>query len=167
MVAPHPDTHAIVSEWLEDHSIPADTIRPVLHGDWLMLEAVPISTANSLLGASYEIYEHLETGDTIIRTTSYSLPAALHEHIALVSPTTFFGGMRPLKATHHLDPSAPILKEDSALRAEVLSTNAVPSSCASSITPACLQALYNTTGYTPKATDVNVLGVAGCATSLA
>ncbi|VDC03294.1 unnamed protein product [Peniophora sp. CBMAI 1063] len=161
LVAPHPDTHSIVSEWLEDHAIPADTVRPVLHGDWLMLEAVPISTANTLLGASYEIFENLETGDRVLRTTSYSLPADLHDHISLVSPTTFFGGMRPMKTTYHLEPEAPIVKEDSALRAEVLSTGAVPSSCASSITPACLQALYNTTGYTPKATDVNVLGVAG------
>ncbi|VDC03355.1 unnamed protein product [Peniophora sp. CBMAI 1063] len=161
LVAPHPDTHAIVSEWLAHHAIPADTVRPALHGDWLMLESVPISTANTLLGASYEIYENMETGDSIIRTTSYSLPADLHEHIALVSPTTFFGGMRPMKTTYHLEPSAPVLKEDSTFRAEVLATGAVPSSCASSITPACLQALYNTTGYTPQATDVNVLGVAG------
>lgn len=162
LVAPHADTHAIVSEWLEHHAIPAESVRPVLHGDWLMLEAVPISTANTLLGASYEIFENLETGDKILRTTSYSLPADLHEHISLVSPTTFFGGMRPMKTTYHLEPSAKIIEEDSALRAEVLSTAAVPSSCASTITPACLKALYNTASYTPKATDVNILGVAGC-----
>ena len=49
-------------------------IKPAFAGDWLILEAVPLSTANSLLGASYQLYTHSETKDTVLRTTSYSLP---------------------------------------------------------------------------------------------
>ena len=51
-----------------------------------------------------------------------------------------------------------------ALRAEIAKLSplaTVPSSCGSTITPACLRALYNTTSYTPKATATNKLGVAG------
>jgi tripeptidyl-peptidase-1 len=37
----------------------------------------------------------------------------------------------------------------------------VPSSCSSTITPACLRALYNTSAYTPAATSENKFGIAG------
>jgi tripeptidyl-peptidase-1 len=160
LVAPHPDTSELVSAWLEDHSIDADAVRPVLSGDWLMLSAVPISTANILLGASYEVYEHAQTGERLLRTTSYSLPSVLHGHVSTVSPTTYFGGPKPLRATHRISQVATTVAgaTDDDLRSDAT----VPSSCASTITPACLKALYNTTGYTPQATDKNIIGVTGC-----
>jgi tripeptidyl-peptidase I len=121
-----------------------------------------LPTANDLLGASYQLYTHSETKDTVLRTTSYSLPALLHEHVSVVAPTTFFGGPRAQRATSRLQHGAPVLVDDENVRAAVAaSPAAVPASCARTITPSCLKALYNTTGYTPKATNKNILAVAG------
>jgi len=161
LVAPHPDSHAVVAAWLAAHDVPEDAVRPAFAGDWLVLEAVPVSTANALLGADYQIYSHTETGETIVRTTSYSLPSLLHDHVSVVAPTTFFGGPRPFRATSRIQKAAPVIENDEEIRNAVLSPDAVPSSCARTITPACLQALYNTTGFVPKATNKNILAVAG------
>ncbi|KZV69308.1 subtilisin-like protein [Peniophora sp. CONT] len=162
LVAPHPDTHSIVSDWLSAHEIGGDTIRPVFTGDWLLLEAVPVSTANTLLGASYQMYTHEETKDTILRTLSYSLPSRLHEHVRVVAPTTFFGSPEPFRATSAISQDGLVLDNDEAIRNDIPNSDAaVPASCARTITPACLKALYNTTAYTPQATDKNILGVAG------
>ncbi|VDC03354.1 unnamed protein product [Peniophora sp. CBMAI 1063] len=162
LVAPHRDTHSIVGEWLSAHGISEDTVRPVFTGDWLLLEAVPVSTANTLLDASYELYTHQETNATILRTLSYSLPSRLHEHVRVVAPTTFFGNPEPFRATSHISPNAVVLDNDDDVRNAVPTSDAtVPATCARAITPACLKALYNTTGYTPLATDRNILGVAG------
>ncbi|KAI0029548.1 subtilisin-like protein [Vararia minispora EC-137] len=157
LVAPHSDTHAIVASWLAAHNIAA---RPAFNGDWLQLDAVPIETANALLDASYQLYEHPSTGETLLRTQSYSLPAALHGHVSVVAPTTFFGTPQAMRATSRVEENTKVVQED-VLRAQALSPDAVPSSCASTITPSCLKALYNTTGFTPAATNRNILAVAG------
>ena len=162
LVAPHRDTHSIVGDWLSAHEISEDSIRPMFTGDWLLLEAVPVSTANTLLGASYQMYTHNETDATVLRTLSYSLPSRLHEHVRVVTPTTFFSNPEPFRATSRISQNAPVLEDDEDLRNGVPTSDAtVPATCARAITPACLQALYNTTGYTPRATDKNILGVAG------
>ena len=77
----------------------------------------------------------------------------------------YFGGMHRMRATHHLQADGPIIS-DSDAAAQIQSVGqgsnaAVPASCENTITPACLQALYNTTGFTPQATNVNQIGVAG------
>ncbi|THH15737.1 hypothetical protein EW146_g4775 [Bondarzewia mesenterica] len=167
LVAPHPDTSAIVSAWLEHHGVPATSVTPSAGGDWLTLSAIPVTQADMLFGAKYQVYRHAHTNDSLIRSISYALPAILHDHVNVVAPTTFFGVPRPYRKTVKVLPNAPILEDgDAAIRAEIsalgsLATQAVPSSCGSTITPACLRALYNTTAYTPKATSSNTLGVAG------
>ncbi|KAF8267183.1 peptidase S8/S53 domain-containing protein [Lactarius quietus] len=55
-----------------------------------MLKAVPVFKANTLLEATYQLYRHVESHETIIRTVGYGLPAALHEHVRTVVPTTAF-----------------------------------------------------------------------------
>ena len=118
-----------------------------------------------LLGAQYKIYRHAHTNESLVRTTSYALPSALHDHVNVVAPTTFFGVPQAYRKTVSIRLGAPVLANgDAALRAEIAKLSplaTVPSSCGSTITPACLRALYNTTSYTPKATATNKLGVAG------
>jgi hypothetical protein len=46
-------------------------------GNTLMLKAVPLTKANTLLDASYQFYRHVETHETIVRTVGYGLPAVL------------------------------------------------------------------------------------------
>ncbi|KAF8258775.1 peptidase S8/S53 domain-containing protein [Lactarius quietus] len=89
LVAPHPMTLKLVKSWLKHNGIPSSSV--MRHdGNTLMLKAVPVTKANTLLDASYQVYRHIESHETIVRTVSYGLPAALHEHVRTVVPTTAF-----------------------------------------------------------------------------
>jgi tripeptidyl-peptidase I len=72
--------------------------------------------------------------------------------------------MRAMRATNRISSVKPI-ENDHEIQAQALSSPGslatVPSSCATTITPTCLRALYNTSTYVPKATATNVMGVAG------
>ncbi|KAH9017701.1 peptidase S8/S53 domain-containing protein [Lactarius hengduanensis] len=70
LVAPRPETLLLVNSWLEHHGI--------------------YSSPNTILGASYQLYRHVKSNETIIRTVGYALPAPLHWHVLTVVPTTSF-----------------------------------------------------------------------------
>jgi tripeptidyl-peptidase-1 len=153
LVAPAPATTSAVNAWLAHHNVSASAATPA--GDWLAL-TLSVAQAERMLGARYAVYAHPGAADVVVRTLSYRLPRALHAHVDVVAPTTYFGTLRAMR-TH----SRPAV----ARPAEPLVTTpgadaTVPSSCSSSITPACLKALYNIT-YTPVSTATNKLGVAG------
>jgi tripeptidyl-peptidase-1 len=59
-------------------------------GGWLMVTGMTVSQENKLLGASYELYYHLGTNETILRMVGYALPAALHIHVQTIAPMTAF-----------------------------------------------------------------------------
>jgi tripeptidyl-peptidase-1 len=92
LVAPHPDTLNLVHAWLDYSGIPSSSISESLThgGSSLKLTGVPISQANDFLGASYQLYRHVETNETIVRTTGYALPVVLHDLVQTVVPTTCF-----------------------------------------------------------------------------
>lgn len=54
-----------------------------------MLVGVPVIQANALLDASYQLYRHVESHKTIVRTVIYALPATLHRQV----PTGADGGL--------------------------------------------------------------------------
>ncbi|KAF8260175.1 subtilisin-like protein [Lactarius quietus] len=157
LVAPHPDTLSLVSSWLKHHGVPSSSISTTLGGNWLAVVNLSLSQANAMLGASYQLYQHVETNDFIVRTISYSLPEALHGHIETVMPTTFFAsalteGMKPrmqpgttVEARTPTGPGEPILSHESDRYVE----------------PAFLRWLYKTSGYVPAAADRNMVGVGG------
>jgi tripeptidyl-peptidase-1 len=166
LVGPHPNTLELVNSWFAYHDIPS-SFSPTHGGNWLTLLDLPVSKANDLLDASYQLYRHAETNETVLRTISYSVPAALHKLVQTVAPTTYFGSPRAMRQTSHLNPNAPTLPYgDQELREAVAnakpgSAATVPASCANTTTPACLRALYNTETYVPAATSNNKLGIAG------
>ena len=90
LVAPHPHTHQLVNAWLEYNNIQSSSISRTHGGCWLTVTGVPVAQANELLGASYQLYYHAGTNDTILRTFGYALPAALHTVVETVAPTTSF-----------------------------------------------------------------------------
>jgi tripeptidyl-peptidase-1 len=97
LVAPHPDTLELVSSWLKYNGVPPSSISTTHGGGWLTVAGVPVSQANKLLGASYQLYYHPGTNETILRTVGYALPAALHIHVQTIAPTTAFTSMRLLQ----------------------------------------------------------------------
>lgn len=130
-----------------------------------MVVDVPLSQANQILGASYQLYHHAETNDTVLRTTSYSLPETLHGHIQTVVPTTYFGSPRSQRATQHVRPSGvSVAREEAGLSGEFVTD--LPSRevvWSGFTTPSYLRWQYKTIGYEPAATAVgrNGLGIVG------
>ncbi|KAJ6535510.1 family S53 protease [Mycena capillaripes] len=151
-VKPTDETLAAVSEWLAENSIAAKPVTPA--GDMLEIN-IPVSQANDLLDADFSVFTHVESGKTSIRTLQYSIPSALQSHVNFLHPTLSF--TRPLG-------SAPAFKAIRTKPAVVEDaspvSDAVPTSCNSVITPACLQALYNIP-TTPATQTSNKLGVSG------
>ena len=165
LVAPHPDSTQLVESWLSHYEVdPSSVIHKSGGGEWINLR-IPLAKAEEMLGAKYNVYHNPTTSDYVVRTLGYSLPRVLHDHIDLVTPTTYFGKLQRMKATSFLQPDIPTLESDAPQLSQVLGAasapGAVPTICNQAITPSCLIALYNTTSYKPSATNGNSLGVAG------
>ncbi|KAH9041304.1 subtilisin-like protein [Lactarius pseudohatsudake] len=146
LVAPHPSTLKLVETWLRHHGVSPSNVSTSHGGNWLTVTGVPVSTANELLGASYQLYRYAGTNKTILRTVGYALPAALHVHVQTVAPTTYFGSpLTPRKSSrgHRGRAAASLLARD------------VP------VTPALLRSLYNSETYQPVAIQQNMIGVTG------
>ncbi|KAF7323341.1 Subtilisin-like protein [Mycena chlorophos] len=144
---PTDETTAAVSQWLSENGIESSAVTPA--GDWISI-SVPVAKANEIFGADFTVFTHTNSGTDYIRTLEYSIPETLQSHIKVVTPTTSFTGPRR---------SGPTIKT-------VQSRNVHPSrassaaSCSSTMTPTCLQSLYQIP-LTPATNKTNVIGVAG------
>lgn len=145
LVAPSAQSVSAVNAWLQDHGLTATSVSPA--GDWLQLDT-DVGNANSLLAADFSTFSHSASGIETVRTLSYSIPAALKDHIDLIHPTTAFP--ETIKTT------------GLAKRAihEPILPRAADSQCANGTTPACLQQLYNIP-TTPATSSSNKLAVTG------
>lgn len=160
MLQPTQETLTSVLTWLEAAGI---SQHVAVEHDWINMN-VTVAQAEKLLDAKYSYFRNEDDKKTVLRTLSYSLPAELHEHILLVQPTTMFGmrAMRNwiqkieelplslLEIAHHKKPpgeNGPVLDV---------------AACNVTITPECLQALYNFKGYKTRAPKgKNKIGVNG------
>ncbi|KAH9169553.1 subtilisin-like protein [Lactarius sanguifluus] len=156
LIAPRPETLELVNSWLEHHDISSSSISMTHGGNTLMLKAVSVTQANTLLGASYQLYRHVERGETTVRTVSYSLPVALHRHVLTVAPTTSFVSPRTQWQTLR-NRSDRAVKSTSGGPATILSSR----TRVNPVTPSFLRWLYDTESYTPTTQGENVLGIAG------
>ncbi|KAH8976371.1 subtilisin-like protein [Lactarius deliciosus] len=159
IVAPHPDTVQLVHSWFEHHRVPSSSVSVTNGGRFLTVTGVSVSLANDLLGASYQLYTHTKTNETIVRTLGYSLPVVLYRHVQTVAPTTFFSSpLTQWQTPRKRSGAAPVRPEKSPLGKPVT----MPlSRRITVVTPAFLRWLYNTFAYVPSAMDRNVVGVAG------
>lgn len=159
MLQPTQETLTSVLTWLEAAGI---SQHVAVEHDWINMN-VTVAQAEKLLDAKYSYFRDDDGKRTVLRTLSYSLPAELHEHILLVQPTTMFGmrAMRnwiqkieelpltSLETSHHKKPPGTTVPLDVA-------------ACNATITPGCLQALYNVNNYQTKAPlGKNKIGVNG------
>ncbi|KAH8987514.1 subtilisin-like protein [Lactarius hatsudake] len=158
LVAPPSDVLELANAWLDHYGVHPSTISTKHGGSWLTLTGVPVSRANGLLRASYQLYQHTGTNDTVLRTLSYGLPAVLVEHVHNVAPTTHFGFPRTLR-------QEPLMRRDRATTDQAKVPRGEPGTVLSSrdhyATPPFLRSFYKTSTYMPLAMDRNVLGVAG------
>ncbi|KAJ7504162.1 family S53 protease [Mycena galericulata] len=145
-LAPTDDALAAVQSWLSSNNVTAVSSAGAA-GDWLTM-TIPVSKANELLGANYETFQHLSSGKSYARTLSYSLPDDVAAHIDDIHPSTTFNN--PVSAR-------PVL---SVPQSSSVPSDATAKSCATSVTPACLQSLYNIP-TTPATQSSNTIAVAG------
>ena len=152
LVAPHPDSLHLVDAWLTHHDIDTSAAQRTGGQDWITV-TVSVVQAEAMLGTKYNVYHHPKSSEYVVRTMGYSLPSALHGHVDVVAPTTYFGTMRSMRATSHLQPEIKPLGSNVEAKRDSI--------CGAIVTPSCLRTLYNTATYTPAATNQNTLGVVG------
>ncbi|KAH9180562.1 subtilisin-like protein [Lactarius sanguifluus] len=159
IVAPHPNTVQLVHSWLEHHRVTSSSVSVTHGGSFLTVTGVSVSQANDLLGASYQLYTHTKTNETIVRTLGYSLPVVLHGHLQTVAPTTFFSSsltQRPSPRKHSGVAAVRPVKSPSGEPVTMPLSRRI-----TTVTPAFLRWLYSTFAYVPSAMDQNVVGVTG------
>ncbi|KAH8990959.1 subtilisin-like protein [Lactarius akahatsu] len=158
LVAPPSDVLELANAWLNHYGVHPSTVSTKHGGSWLTLTGVPVSRANELLSASYQLYQHIGTNETVLRTLSYGLPAALVEHVQNVAPTTHFGFPR-------MPRQEPVMRRGRATREQTEVPGGDPGTVLSRrdqyVTPSSLRWFYKTSGYVPLASGRNMLGVAG------
>ncbi|KAG2068082.1 subtilisin-like protein [Suillus decipiens] len=159
LMAPHPETLVVVKEWLALHGLGEEDITRSSANDWVTIR-VPVGLAEVMLTTDYHVYKHAQTGESIIRTTSYSLPEVLHDHVDFIQPTTMFARFKAFKSTlyrsNQVQPADP---SPSGSTITGPAGNQVDASCNNTITISCLRQLYNAVDYKTSATNGNVLGI--------
>ncbi|KAF8271587.1 subtilisin-like protein [Lactarius quietus] len=164
LVAPHPETLQLINSWLEHHGILPSAVSVTHGGGWLTITGVPVSRANEMLGASYQLFRPSGTnGTTILRTIGYALPAVLHKHVRTVVPTTCFASNLPLQQTSRRRSVGATAEMGSREPGTVLSSrnDDEDEDEYDTVEPSDLRALYRTAAYVPAATDKNSIGIAG------
>ncbi|KAG5648771.1 hypothetical protein DXG03_000120 [Asterophora parasitica] len=165
LIAPHPESINVVDEWLDAHGITEDNFVRSPAKDWVTL-TIPIHLAEKMLDTKYNVWKNANTGEQIVRTTHYSLPEKLHEHIEVVQPTTMFAQFKAMRSTI----SWPDETEEISVaqfKGPTTTTTKPPASvvpvdasCNTTITLKCLQQLYNFVDYKPTAKG-NSIGITG------
>ncbi|KAG2128980.1 peptidase S8/S53 domain-containing protein [Suillus clintonianus] len=161
LMAPHPETLDVVSEWLALHGLAEEDIIRSAARDWVTIR-VPVGLAEEMLDTTYHVYKHAETGENIVRTTSYSLPEILHDHVDLIQPTTMFARFKAFTSTlHRTNKVQPAVLSTSSGTITGPAGNPVDASCTDTITVSCLRQLYNAVDYKSNATNGNKMGLTG------
>ncbi|KAF6753083.1 subtilisin-like protein [Ephemerocybe angulata] len=149
------------TSWLESHGIsPSRITHRKSGGDWLTLR-VSVSEAEQILNTQYSIYRRAASEERVLRSLSYSVPVSLKPHIDVITPTTYFSTMQSMRATSFLQPESDPAEDIDALVGPIFEDVPIPMGCSTTVTPACLRALYNTSSYVPVSMGQNQLGVAG------
>jgi tripeptidyl-peptidase-1 len=92
-----------------------------------------IQKIHRLLNTKFAAYE--KNGVRKVRTTQYSIPDNLAQHIDMISPTVFFGNSASM---------------DKIYKCFVVPQDQVDRSCNNAITPSCLREMYSIGNYRPE-----------------
>ena len=159
-VTPSNETSDLVHEWLAENGHSSESFDYSPAGDWVKL-SLSVGEAENLLGTRYSVFRHVD-GSELIRTSQWSLPSHLHDHIDAIQPTNSFFRFKPQAATWLQSPQQSYQDTSGSQKAELatgVQAEAIERVCnASMITPACLRTLYNTINYSPKAQAKSKIG---------
>lgn len=88
MFAPSDEAITETEEWLLSEGVTSEQISKTSGRNWIKVSTT-IGKAESLLGATYNVYEN-EDGVQLVACESYNVPVAIQGHIDLVAPTIQF-----------------------------------------------------------------------------
>lgn len=150
LVRPDEDAQNLVSEWLQNHGLDLSRCRYSSAKDWISV-TLPVSKVEEMLDTKYRVYEHTD-GTNLVRTTEWSLPLHLHEHIQTIQPSTAFLRAAPQAQTLLLSPG-----DDFELENFPPNTTALGSVCNfEGMSAPCLRVLYGTDEYTPQSPNSHI-----------
>ncbi|KAF8592730.1 subtilisin-like protein [Ramaria rubella] len=144
LAAPSPQGLSAVNDWLLSAGFDLNSVIRSPSLNWVKLKT-SVQQAEEMLNTTYHVWKNSKTGESLVRTTSWSLPDHLHQHIDLVHPTTMFRSIQPHATTFRLSNKAPGKAAVISIPSD--SPTAVDPSCNTTITPTCLLQLYNATQY--------------------
>lgn len=145
LVKPTPESLAVVEDWLRSHGIGSQRVERGASGD-TMTVTVPVSVAENLLGADYNVYENADynvyengrgNADVggprrgsrrITRTLKYSLPPHISDIVDWVGPTAEFPLLKSIVAVKTLSVEKTSAGENATSQAK--STESSPSDAA-------------------------------------
>ncbi|KIK61925.1 hypothetical protein GYMLUDRAFT_243087 [Collybiopsis luxurians FD-317 M1] len=160
LMRPSNETLQEVKDWLNWHGV-GDKELPT-SSDRLISVKIPVSAAETMLNTTYYVFEHTKSQKKTLRTLEYSLPRHLHEHINLVSPTTYFGTIESIRANSFLRSRTSGLNLTGDVTPPIGCVNTITPACLSCVnttTPTCLKELYNTANYIPSRISRNSIGI--------
>ena len=133
-----------VESWLKSEGVTKITTV----GDSVWFQTT-VAKANKMLGTTFKTYTDV-SGASKLRTTEYSLPETLKSHIDLVSPTTYFGKTKAMRAVQATPPHSIVPR---ALPAVCNTTILYENTTFAAFDPDCLKIIYNIGSYTPEASS--------------
>jgi tripeptidyl-peptidase-1 len=162
LVAPSQHALGAVHEWLEDNDVRLDQVRYTPAKDWVIV-TLPVAEVEELLDTEYHVYEN-DAGSQIVRTTAYSLPKSLHEHIDTIQPTNYFSDPKAMAKLpfgmmeQELTFTEATVESSARVQSLAKSGGAAAVCNTSAVTSLCLRTLYNTVDYKPQVPQLNYVG---------
>lgn len=136
LLQPTEEASTLAISWLQDNNI--TDIKD--DGDYILF-ATDVDTANRMLRTQFGWYHSSRSKHRVLRTTEYSIPENIREHINFVQPTTRFGDAKPLSSMARVVEKG--VKSDGQSKWWGKPAPQVNITCNVTITPECLLNLYN------------------------
>jgi len=127
-VQPSSETVSTFNAFASANGLKPTVISP--NGDWVSI-TLPVSQANTLFAAQFEVFTHPAMSDTITRTLSVSLPSELVGHVDVIHPTTEF-----------VEPNTRLIPTMLSLDKRAVNASCDTSVASGVVTPNCLQEMY-------------------------
>lgn len=150
LISPADETTELIEEWLFVNDIDPAHCEYNVARDWISL-TLPVAQVERLLRTKYSVYQH-QDGTKLVRTTQWSLPRSLHDHVTTIQPTTAFLRANPKGNTVLTVPTEVDLDQ---LTAAANSSTLNRVCNFAGMTTKCLRTLYNTVNYSVQSSSKN------------